>query len=81
MIPLLIKVNMDGYRFWVPLFLVWILALPFALLLSPVVAVSLLAARVNPVAAITAFWRLLSAARGTHIEAHDGSRPVLIHIY
>ena len=73
MIPCLATVRLGGHRrrgirLWLPLFLLWPLILPFAVVLAvaaPVVA------RVYGVAAAGALrtgWQLVSGWRGMHIE-------------
>lgn len=79
--PLFMTVRMDQCRIWLPLFLIWVLLLPLLLLASPFAICALLSLKVNPSRALEAFWRLLSATRGTHIEVRDPSQEVFIHIY
>ena len=64
----------------IPIFLVWLLLLPFALLLLPIFMVQCLFVRVNPFLAIAAFWRLMTSLKGTQVEIDDGQRAVLVHI-
>lgn len=69
-----------SFRLWIPLFLLWILLLPlavlFLLLLFPVCLIS----RVNPFKAIAAFWSIFSAFRNTHIEIDNGEALVLVRV-
>lgn len=60
--------NQRGFHMWIPLFLVWLLLLPFALLMLPLIFIGCLVFAVNPFRAIAAFWRLVAALKGTNIE-------------
>lgn len=73
MIPYLAMVRVGGHgrrgiRLWLPLFLLWPLLLPFAVVL---VVASLVLARVYGVAAagvLRTAWQLATGWRGMHIE-------------
>ena len=72
MIPCLATVRMGGHRrgirLWLPLFLLWPLILPFAIV---IVAAGLVVARAYGLAAAAVLrttWQLLSGWRGMHIE-------------
>jgi hypothetical protein len=73
MIPCLAMVRVGGHgrrgiRLWLPLFLLWPLLLPFAVLLA---VASLILARLYGITAAGAFrtgWKLACGWRGTHIE-------------
>jgi len=70
-----------GLRYWIiPLFLVWLLLLPIALLLLPLFFVVCLVGRVNPFQALATFWRIFIALKGTHVEVEDSRRSVLVSI-
>ena len=79
--PLFMTVKVGQQRLWLPLLLVWVLLLPLFLVVAPFALFALLALRVNPFPAFAAFWRLLSATRGTRIEVQDQSQEVFVHIY
>jgi hypothetical protein len=64
----------------IPLFLVWLLVLPVALLLLPIFVVVCLFVRVNPFLVISAFWRIATSLKGTSVEVDDGQHLVLVHI-
>ena len=76
MIPSLAVVRVGGHhrrgiRLWLPLFLLWPLILPFAVVVA---GAALVVARVSGVAAAGALrtaWQLVSGWRGMHIEV-DG---------
>ena len=70
-----------GFHIWsMPLFLVWILLLPVALLLLPLFIVICALGQVNPLRALSVFWRILASLKGTHVEVEDSDRSILIHI-
>ena len=52
------------FRLWIPILLVWVLLLPFALLLAPLVFVACLMARVDPFRGVAGFWPLFCGPRG-----------------
>jgi hypothetical protein len=67
-------------RLWLPLFLVWLLLAVLAVLLSPLIIVACLIARMNP---FTTVWRLCSvfaALAGTHIEVQAPDAMVLVRV-
>ncbi len=72
--------NSRNFRLWIPLFLLWLLLLPFALLALPVFLVVCLISRVNPLEAIATFWHILTALKDTHIEVDNRNALVLIQI-
>ena len=85
MIPLLLTVwirrpRSRGVPLWVPLFLVWLLLVPLALLLLPLFLVACLIGMLNPFRVLWVFWRILNGARGTSVEAANGRHAVLIRI-
>jgi hypothetical protein len=66
MIPLVAVVSLRNedsrtFRFWIPLGLIWILLLPVAVLLSPLIFVACLFCRVNPFRAFGLLWQILCA--------------------
>jgi hypothetical protein len=69
-----------SFRLWIPLFLVWLLLLPFAVLALPVFLVVCLFCRVNPIQAIATVWSIFAAFRDTHIEIDNREALVLIKI-
>ncbi len=74
MIPLIadVKYRRDKrgrtYHLWVPLFLIWLLLAPIALLLLPFFFLGCLITWINPFQAIGIFAEILSSVRGTKIE-------------
>ena len=86
MIPLLADLRIERgrgrrIRVWLPLFLLWLLALPVLIAILPVVAVVLLASGRNPLRLFTAYWGVLNAIPGSHIEVNGQHGLVYIHVY
>lgn len=85
MIPMLADVRIVNPRrrftlYGIPLFLLWILLLPFALLTLPVLFVVCLAVRVSFFGLLAGFWKVFTALSDTHVEINDGQESVLVHI-
>jgi hypothetical protein len=87
MIPLLGAVSIrptwsPGFRLWIPLpfFLVWLVLLPIALVLSPLFLAGCLACQVSPVRVLSATWQLLAALSQTRLEVDHGGSAFRIHI-
>ncbi|MEO6379576.1 MAG: hypothetical protein ABIO37_16260 [Caulobacteraceae bacterium] len=70
-----------SFRLWLPLFLIWILLAPFALLLVPMMMVYAAICRVNPFAAIAAIGRLFWALGGVQVEVDSPHTSVLIRTH
>ena len=70
-----------GLRLWVPVFLIWILLLPFVLVLLPVFFVVCVAVDVNPLQALGAVLGVLGSLNGTHVEVDSPDAAVFIHVY
>lgn len=68
------------FRLSLPLWLVWVLLLPFVLLLAPFVFVACLVARVNPFQGVAVYWQLFSALWGLRVEVEDPVSRVRIRI-
>jgi uncharacterized membrane protein len=69
-----------NFRLWIPLFLLWLLMLPFAMLALPVLFLVCLISRVNPFEAIVTVWHIFAALKDTHIEVNNRNALVLIRI-
>jgi hypothetical protein len=72
-----------GWRFplWIPILLLWLVLLPFVLLLAPLVFVACLVLRVNPFRGIAVYWQLFNALRGVRIVVEDPAAPLSIRIF
>jgi uncharacterized membrane protein len=73
MIPLVAVVSLRDqksrtFRLWVPLFLVWVLVVPLAFLLSPLIFLACLLCRVNPFRMVAALWQILMALKDTTVQ-------------
>ena len=85
MIPLWMSVAVCGehrrfFRLWLPLFLLWILLLPFALLALPVLAILWLAGGRSAWAKPVAVWQIFASLRGTLIDVDRPHGSVFIRI-
>ena len=86
MLPLVARVhvvNRSGrdVRLWVPLFLVWLLLAPFALVLLPVLLVVWVVADVDPWPALMSVWKFLSSFSGTNVEVAAPEASVVVHVF
>lgn len=74
--------NQDSrtFRLWIPLFLVWLLLLPLAILLSPFIFLACLVCRVNPFRGVAVIWQILSALTDTSLEVEHRSAGMSFHI-
>jgi len=68
-------------RLWVPLFLVWLLLLPFVLVLLPVYFVVCAVMDIAPFATLGAFFAVLGSLNGTHVEVEAPQAAFFIHVY
>ena len=82
MIPFVSLRNQESrtFRLWIPLFLIWLLLLPLAVLLSPFVFIACLFCRVNPFRGVAVMWQILNALTDTNIEVEHPSAGVSFHI-
>ena len=83
MLTLHVERFQDGRRFrlWLPLFVFWLLILPFAVVTLPVVALALAGLGYRPFRLFAAYWSLLCAIPGSHIEVNGRRSLVFLHIY
>ena len=70
-----------GIRLWVPLFLIWLLLLPFVLVLLPVYFIVCAVIDIDPIRTLGTFLRVLGNLNGMHVEVDSPSAAVLIHVY
>jgi uncharacterized membrane protein len=85
MIPFVAVVSLRNqesrtFRLWIPLFLIWLLLLPLALLLTPFVFIACLLCRVNPFRAVAVLWQILWALNDTEFEVEHRSAGMSFHI-
>ena len=65
---------------YLPVFLIWLVVMPLAALLTPLGLMWCLRWRVNPIYAASAAWALLGASRGTAIEVEHPGAAVCVRI-
>ena len=85
MIPFVAVVSLSNqqsrtFRFWIPLFLVWLLLVPLAVLLSPFIFIACLVCRVNPFRGLAVVWQILNALNDTEFEVEHRSAGMSFHI-
>lgn len=85
MIPLWMSLHVrlakSNIRLGLPLFLLWLLLLPIAVLLAPFALIACLILHFNPVPRIAAGWGVLAALSGTHVDVAAPNARVFIHVY
>jgi len=69
-----------SFRLWIPLFLLWLVLLPFALLAIPALFLVCLISGVNPFEAMATLGNILVALKDTHIEIDNRNALVLVRI-
>ena len=85
MIPFWMSIAVCGerrrfFRLWLPLFLLWILLLPFALLALPVIAILWLLFGRSAVAKPIVLWQVFAGMRGTLVDIDHPHGSVFIKI-
>ena len=85
MIPLMAHVVVEPehgrpIRLWLPLFLVWLLLVVLGLILSPLILLACLIARLNPFQAIWGLVSVFVAMAGTHIEVQSPDAMILVRV-
>lgn len=85
MIPFVALINLRGqqsgtFRLWIPLFLVWLLLMPLAILLSPFIFIACLVCRVNPTRGVAVMWQILYALKKTEFKLEHRSAGVSVYI-
>ena len=68
------------YRIWLPLFLIWLLLAPIALLILPFFFLGCLVTWINPFQALGIFAGILSSVRGTKIEVEVPEHYIWVDI-
>jgi len=66
------------FRLLIPLWLVWVLFLPFVLLLAPFTFVACLFVRVNPFQGVSVYWQLFGGLWGLRVEVEDTGSHIRI---
>lgn len=86
MIPFVAVVSLRNqesrtFRLWIPLFLIWLVVLPVAILLSPFIFLACLVCRVNPFRGVAVMWQILTALTDTELEVEHRSAGMSFHIF
>lgn len=85
MIPFVAVVSLRNndsrtFRFWIPLFLIWLLLLPLAVMLSPFIFIACVICGVNPFRGVAVMWQILTALADTNVEVEHRSAGLSFHI-
>lgn len=85
MIPFVAVVSLRNqesrtFRLWIPLFLIWFLLLPLAILLSPFIFIACLFCRVKPLRGVAVLWQILTSLADTNVEVEHRSAGMSFHI-
>ncbi len=85
MIPFVAVVSLRNqesrtFRLWIPLFLIWLLLLPLAVLLSPFIFIACLICRVNPFRGVSVLWQILNALADTNVQVEHRTAGMSFHI-
>jgi len=72
--------NSRTFRFWIPLFLVWLLLLPLVVVLSPFLFIACLVCRVNPFRGVAVLWQILNALTHTEVGVEHRTAGMSFHI-
>jgi uncharacterized membrane protein len=85
MIPFVAVVSLRNqesrtFRLWIPLFLIWLVLLPIAILLSPFIFLAFLVCRVNPFRGVAVVWQIVTALADTELEVEHRSAGMSFHI-
>jgi hypothetical protein len=64
----------------IPLLLVWLLLLPFCLLLLPLFVIGCRATDVRAGASLVGIWRVLNGCRGLHVEVRQGQLALAVRL-
>jgi hypothetical protein len=68
------------FHLYLPLWLIWPLLLPFAVVLAPIAGLWCIARHVNPWRASCAVMLLIGSVSGTHVEIEHPDGSVLVSI-
>lgn len=84
MIPMLADLRVETerrrYRFWLPLFLVWLLLMPLFVLVLPFAAIACVVFRINPFHALGLLFAVLAAFSGTEVAVQRRRTFIFIRI-
>lgn len=74
------KAGNREWKFWVPLFLAWVLALPLAIIALPFFLIACLIGWINPFRAMGVFFGIFSALAGTEFDLEKDGHTVKVRL-
>jgi hypothetical protein len=84
MIPMLARIRIRSgstrFGFWAPLFLLWLLLLPLAIVLAPFFVIYLLIVRVHPLRAMADTISVVWSLAGTQVSVRTPTSDVFIRL-
>jgi hypothetical protein len=85
MLPLVVRVHVltrqgRQVRLWIPLFLLWLLMLPFVVIMLPVMFITCVVLDIDPFPALGAIWNVLCGLTGSHVEVDAPDASVFVHV-
>jgi hypothetical protein len=69
------------FRLWIPMVLIWVLLVPFAVVVSPVIFIACLVCRVNPFRGFGVMWAILVALADMRVDVEHRSAGMSFHIF
>jgi hypothetical protein len=69
------------FRLWIPMVLIWVLLVPFAVVVSPFIFVACLVCRVNPFRGVGVMWAILVALADMRVDVEHRSAGMSFHIF
>lgn len=72
-----------GRRWWIPLplFLLWLVLLPLAVVCLPALVIVSLVLEINPWRAMTISWQLLAGLRNLRVQVEEREVDVLVKFF
>jgi len=85
MLPLVLRVHVTGHegrglRLWIPLFLMWLLLIPLAVIILPVLFIVCIVVDVDPFRALAAIWRVLCGLSGANVEVEAPRASIFVQV-
>ena len=69
------------FRVWIPMVLIWVMLLPLAVVVSPVIFIACVVCRVNPFRGVGVMWQILVALADMRVDVEHRSAGMSFHIF